>query len=169
MEYLLVDGYNIINAWTEVFNTNKDSLEECRDKLLSILSNYQGYKKINVIVVFDAYLVKGSQQKHENYDNITVVFTKENETADNYIERFVYRLGAEHVIRVATSDYLEQTIVLSKGGIRMSPRELLDEVRYTGKSERNKLMARVEKTNTIMSRIKPELFEKLDKMRKGKV
>ena len=168
MEYLLIDGYNIINAWSDVFNLRADSLEDCRDKLLTILSNYQGYKRIKVIVVFDAHLVKGSQEKHDSFDNLTVVFTKENETADNYIERFVYRQAGVHTIRVATSDYLEQTIVLSKGGVRMSPRELREEVLATSKSSKTDRLAKLEKTNTIMSNIKPELLDKLDKIRRGK-
>lgn len=168
MEYLLVDGYNIINAWTDTFNLQKESLEDCRDKLLNIMSNYQGFKKINIIVVFDAHLVKGSKEKHESFDNITVVFTKENETADNYIERFVHKMGNLHTVRVATSDYLEQTIVLSNGGIRMSPRELKEEVEKAAKGARLDLSSKPMKANDIMSRIDPELLEKLERFRRGK-
>jgi len=167
MEYLLIDGYNIINAWTDIFKIGKEPLEDCRDKLLNILSNYQGYKKIDVIVVFDAHLVKGSREKQELFDNITVVFTKENETADNYIERFVHKLGATHRIRVATSDYLEQTMVLSNGGIRMSPKELREEIGLTNKLNRIDIKKDSIKSNTIMSRIDPELLEKLEKIRRS--
>lgn len=168
MEYLIIDGYNIINAWNDIFDLRNESLEECRIKLLNILSNYQGFKKIPVIAVFDAHLVKGSQQKHEMFDNIEVVYTKENETADNYIERFVYKMGNIHTIRVATLDYLEQTIVMSKGGIRMSARELREEIESTGKNVSKRLVNNVGNPNTIMSRIDPEMCEKLEKMRRGK-
>jgi predicted RNA-binding protein with PIN domain len=168
MEYLLIDGYNIINAWTDTFDLRRESLEDCRDKLLNIMSNYQGFKKINIIVVFDAHQVKSNKTKHESFDNLTVVYTKENETADNYIERFVYKMGDEHTIRVATSDYLEQRIVLSGGGVRMSPRELKEAVEQAGRNAKQELLNKPVKANDIMSRIEPELLEKLEKFRRGK-
>lgn len=168
MEYLVVDGYNIINAWNDVFNLRKESLEDCRDKLCEMLSNYQGYKKINVIVVFDAHMVREGQIKTETYDNITIVYTKENQTADNYIERFVYTMSPEHTVRVATSDYLEQRIVLSSGGIRMSPRELKEEIKQANKNIEMILSKKPVKDNTIMSNLPPGLLEKLEKMRRGK-
>jgi predicted RNA-binding protein with PIN domain len=168
MEYLLVDGYNIINAWGDIFNVAGEPLEDCRDKLINILSNYQGYKKINVIVVFDAHMVKGSQEKLEIFDNITVVYTKENETADNYIERFVYKFGNTYTIRVATSDYLEQTMVMSSGGIRMSQRELREEINAVNNDIRVEIAGDLKKKNTIMSNIDPKLLEKLEKMRRSK-
>lgn len=168
MEYLLVDGYNIINAWGDIFNVSDEPLADSRDKLLEILSNYQGYKKINVIVVFDAHMVKGSMEKVENYDNITVVYTKENESADNYIERFVYKMGSTHTVRVATSDYLQQTMILSSGGIRMSQRELREEINAINKNIREEIAGDLKKNNTIMSNINKELLEKLEKMRRSK-
>lgn len=168
MEYLVVDGYNIINAWGDLFNLQEEPLEDCRERLLAILSNYQGYKKSNIIVVFDAHLVKGSREKQESYDNLTVVFTRENETADNYIERFVYRMGNTYTIRVATSDYLEQRMILNKGGIRMSPRELREEVLKASNNSKAESTGKAEKANTIMSRMGPEMLEKLERMRRGK-
>ena len=168
MEYLLVDGYNIINAWKDVFDLERESLEECRQKLLYILSNYEGYKRVKIIVVFDAYLVSGSKMKVEKYDNVTVVFTGENRTADNYIERFVYKLGNENTIRVATSDYVEQTMVLRVGGARMTPGELKKEIEDAHKSMikgsgRNQHNIR----NTVVSNIKPELADLLEKIRRN--
>lgn len=168
MEYLLVDGYNIINAWKDIFDFETEPLEECREKLLYILSNYEGYKKVKIIVVFDAHLVEGGKEKVESYDNIAVVFTGEKQTADNYIERFVYRYGNENIIRVATSDYLEQSIVLRNGGARMTPGELRKEI-----EDARKNMAKDSKTNqfnirnTVMSNIKPELAEILEKLRRN--
>jgi uncharacterized protein len=168
MDHLILDGYNIINAWSDIFNLKIMTLEECRDRLLHIMSDYQGYKNIKVMVVFDAHLVKGSQLKEEQFDNITVVYTKENETADNYIERFVYRMNDDYKIIVATSDYLEQTMVLSSGGVRMSARELKEEVLTTKKSMKQELLTNVEKLNTITTGADPKLVELLERMRRGK-
>lgn len=166
---MVVDGYNIINAWSDIFDLRKEPLEDYRDKLLDMLSNYQGYKNVEVIVVFDAHLVKGGQEKQEDYDKIKVVYTKENETADNFIERFVYRMAREHRIRVATSDYLEQRIILSSGGIRMSPRELKEEIKSAPNNAKTDYSKALTKNNTIMSNINAELLEKLEKMRRGKI
>jgi hypothetical protein len=168
MEYLLIDGYNIINYWTDIFKLENEPLEDCRDRLVSMVSNYQGYKKINVIVVFDSHLVKGSRGNKEKFDNITVVYTKENETADNYIERFVHKYGDIYRIRVATSDYLEQTIIFSNGGIRVSPRELRQEIEKVSSSGGKKYSKSNIKTNRLSENIKPELLEILEKMRRGK-
>jgi len=169
MEYLLVDGYNIINAWNDVFDLDRESLEECRVNLLNMLSNYEGYRKIKIIAVFDAHLVKGSQKHVEYFDNIVVVYTGENQTADNYIERFVYKYGDLHIIWVATSDYLEQAIVLKNGGVRITPRELREEVEGTHRNMTNNF-GKIKKLhkNTIISNIKPELADALEKIRRSK-
>lgn len=168
MEYLLIDGYNIINAWDDIFKLDKEPLEDIRVRFLNLLSNYQGYRKIIIIVVFDAHLVKGSLEKHEKFDNMTIVFTKENETADNYIEKFVYRASKSDIVRVVTSDYLEQTMVLSNGGFRMSPRELRKEIITASKNLSFGTSKFVQRNNTIMSNIKPELLEQLEELRRGK-
>lgn len=168
MEYLLVDGYNIINSWKDDFDLTRESLEECREKLLNILSNYEGYRKIKIIVVFDAHMVKGSTEKVEEYDNITVVYTEENQTADNYIERFVYQYGKIHTIRVATSDYLEQTIVLKHGAARMTPRELKEQVEGINKNMMREFAKKTKSgRNTLASNVDPELLKKLEQMRRG--
>ncbi|TYQ17013.1 UNVERIFIED_CONTAM: hypothetical protein Cloal_3614 [Acetivibrio alkalicellulosi] len=168
MEYLLVDGYNVINSWKDEFDLDKDTLEECRDKLLNIMSNYQGYKKINVIVVFDAYMVKGGKRKKEIFDKLKIIYTEENQTADNYIERFVYKNSKENIIRVVTSDYLEQKTVLNSGGIRMSPRELKEEIALTGKSIKEAAPDIIKKSNSIMSNVNHDLLQELEKMRRGR-
>ncbi len=168
MEYLLVDGYNVINAWRDTFNPENEPLEDCRDRLAAMLSNYQGFKKLNIMVVFDAHLVKGSIEKDYDFDNIKIIYTKENETADNYIEKFVHKFGSTHTIRVVTSDYLEQTIVLSNGGIRMSPRELRGEMDEAGKAAKPATKSNGFRTNVIEAHIKPELMEELEKMRRAK-
>ena len=127
-EYLLVDGYNIIFAWDELKALAKDNLDAARQALMDILSNYQGFKKCEVIVVFDAYRVPRGTREVTKYNNIHVVYTKEAETADTYIERATYDLGRHHRVRVATSDGLEQLIILGHGALRVSARIFKEEV-----------------------------------------
>lgn len=127
-KYLLVDGYNIIFAWDDLKELSKDNLDAARGKLLDIMSNYQGYTGETVIVVFDAYKVKNGQRSVMQYNNISVVYTKEAETADMYIEKTVHKLAKNAHITVATSDGLEQMIIMGNGACRMSARELKEEV-----------------------------------------
>ena len=119
-EYLLVDGYNIIFAWDELKAVARDNLDAARKQLKDLLSNYQGFKKSVVIVVFDAYKVKGGQGSVEKYHNIHVVYTKEAETADAFIEKATYEIGRQHRVKVATSDGPEQLIILGHGALRLS-------------------------------------------------
>ena len=128
MEYLLIDGYNIINTWRDIFDLDNDTLLENRNKFLRMLSNYQGYTNFRIVVVFDAHKVSESIGVLEKYDNIKVVYTKENQTADNFIERFVNSYRGTDVIRVATGDYLEQKTIFLKGGLRLSARELKEDM-----------------------------------------
>ena len=127
-EYLLVDGYNIIHAWDDLKRLAAQDLDGARLRLMDILSNYQGWRKCHVILVFDAYRVKGNPGSVEKYHNIHVVYTKEAETADMYIEKATYEIAREHRVRVATSDGLEQVIILGHGAQRMSARELRFEI-----------------------------------------
>ena len=127
-EYLLVDGYNIIHAWDDLKRLAAQDLDGARLRLMDILSNYQGWRKCHVILVFDAYRVKGNPGSVEKYHNIHVVYTKEAETADMYIEKTTYEIAREHRVRVATSDGLEQVIILGHGAQRMSARELRFEI-----------------------------------------
>ncbi len=127
-EYLLVDGYNIIFAWDELKRLAQEDLEAARQQLMDRLCSYQGYKKCRVILVFDAYRVKGGHRTVEPYHNITVVYTKEAETADMYIERASYDIGKKHRVRVATSDNIEQLIILGHGCLRISARAFHAEV-----------------------------------------
>ena len=128
-EYLLVDGYNIIFAWDELKALAKVNLDAAREALLEILSNYQGYRGCKTIAVFDAYKRKGGQRRHEQYHNIEVVFTKEAETADSYIEKTTYEIGKRYYVRVATSDSLEQMIILGNGAFKVSAKEFREEIR----------------------------------------
>lgn len=127
-EYLLVDGYNIIFAWEDLKELAAANIDGAREKLMDILCNYQGFKNCILILVFDAYKVKGNPGSVEQYHNIYVVYTKEAETADQYIEKTVHEIGRTDRVTVATSDHLEQVIILGQGARRMSARELLEDV-----------------------------------------
>lgn len=127
-EYLLVDGYNIIFAWDELAELAKVSLETARDRLIDILCNYRGFRQCELILVFDAYKVRGNTGSVEKIHNINVVYTKEAETADMYIEKVTRELGRKHRVRVATSDGVEQIIILGGGAIRVSAKEFYAEV-----------------------------------------
>jgi predicted RNA-binding protein with PIN domain len=127
-EYLLVDGYNIIFSWKELNDLAKENMDAARRKLMDILSNYQGYKKCILILVFDAYKVKGGSGEVQRYHNIDVVYTKEAETADQYIEKVTHDIAKDNHVIVATSDALEQLIILGKGAIRLSANDLKEEI-----------------------------------------
>ena len=135
-EYLLVDGYNIIFAWDELNALSKESLEAARHRLMDILCNYQGFKKCVLILVFDAYRVPGSPGSIEQYHNIHVVYTKEAETADMFIERVTHEIGRNRRVRVATSDGMEQIIILGHGALRVSARMFHEEVQNVEKQIR---------------------------------
>ena len=131
-EYLLVDGYNLIFAWEELKAVAQTNLDAARQLLMDLLSNYQGFKKCVVILVFDAYKVPRNVRDVEKYHNIYVVYTKEAETADTYIERATYEIGRHHQVRVATSDGAEQVIILGHGALRLSAASFKAEVEQVG-------------------------------------
>ena len=131
-EYLLVDGYNIIFAWEELKAVAQTNLDAARQLLIDLLSNYQGFKKCVVILVFDAYKVPRNVQDVFKYHNIYVVYTKEAETADTYIERTTYEIGKHHQVRVATSDGAEQLIILGHGALRLSATTFKAELERVG-------------------------------------
>ncbi len=133
-EYLLVDGYNVIFAWEDLKDLAQVSIDGARGKLLDVLCDYQGMKKCNLIVVFDAYRVQGYKTEISTYHNIHVVFTKEAETADQYIEKFAHENGKKYNVTVATSDGLEQIIIRGQGCRLLSARELKDEIERTKKT-----------------------------------
>ncbi len=141
-EYLLVDGYNIIFAWDELKELAKVSIDGARGRLLDILCNYQGMRRCEVIAVFDAYRVKGHDTEMLNYHNIHVVYTREAETADQYIERFSHENGRKYDVTVATSDGLEQVIILGQGCRLLSARELKEEIDYYSQNLRTDYLDR---------------------------
>lgn len=127
-EFMLVDGYNIIFAWDELKELAKTNIDSARDRLKDILCNYQGYKKCTLILVFDAYRVEGHREEITDYHNIHVVFTKEAETADMFIEKTVHAIGKKYQVTVATSDGLEQVIIMGQGAKRLSALGLKEEI-----------------------------------------
>ncbi len=146
-EYLLVDGYNVIFAWEELTELARENLDSARQRLMDILCNYQGYVRCRLILVFDAYRVRGGHGEVQKYHNIHVVYTREAETADMYIEKVSHELGRKYHVTVATSDALEQLIVIGQGAVRISSRELKEEVEhvtrrrleeYTGRQQSGK-------------------------------
>lgn len=141
-EYLLVDGYNIIFAWDDLKSVAQDNLDAAREILINRLCNYCGYRQCKLILVFDAYKVKGNPGSVEKVHNINVVYTKEAETADAYIERVTHEIGRKHRVRVATSDNLEQIIILGNGATRVSANAFQKEVEDTEKEIRQYLERR---------------------------
>ena len=149
-EYLLVDGYNIIFAWDDLNELARYNIESARGKLMDILSNYQGYKKMTLILVFDAYKVKGNQGEVGMYHNIHVVYTKEAETADQYIEKTVHRIGHNGNVTVASSDGLEQIIIMGAGAHRLSARDLRTEIEHTNGQIRENYLEKEQKTKSYL-------------------
>lgn len=164
-EYLFIDGYNIVNQWS-YFKEISKNIDESRSKLIELLIEYQAYKGIKVIVVFDAHLVKGSLEKREKVEGIEVVYTKENETADSYIEKQLDKIGRYERVQVATSDNFIQQIVLARGGTRISAREMIVEIQNTKKDIRAKTDIPRQKGTNIDQIIDSETLNKLEKIRR---
>ena len=175
--YLLVDGYNIIFSWEMLRELSKVNIESARNLLMDVLCDYQGFNGCTLILVFDAYRVEGGQERVFNYHNIHVVFTKEAETADQYIEKTVHKIGKKADVTVATSDALEQVIIYGQGARRMAARELLEEVELT----REKVLERIEKRpgstqkqltendhNYLFDHLPEELVSYMEEVRLGK-
>lgn len=163
-----MDGYNIINAWDNLREESELSLEAARWKLIEIMLEYQAYKNINVIIVFDAHFVKNSMEKHEFYSDLEIVFTKEFESADNYIERYVASLPKDYNVKVATSDMTEQFLVLGLGATRVSARELKDEVIEMKRSMNEDYISRnVYNKNLLGHSLDFNILQKLEKIRRN--
>ncbi|MBS6174909.1 MAG: NYN domain-containing protein [Clostridiales bacterium] len=169
-DFLLVDGYNIIHAWDELRELMEDvSLESARVKLIDTLSNYKGVQKATIIVVFDAYLVKGNPGSVSKYHNIYVVYTKEAETADHYIERVVTSMPKHYRVRVATTDGLEQIIISGQGAVRMSAKELHNQVHQAETELRRQYIEnRPPKNNMLADNLDEEAFNWLENLRRQK-
>lgn len=159
-EYLLVDGYNIIFAWDQLKELAKVNMDSAREALIEILANYQGYKNCHVIVVFDAYKIKGGERRFEKHDNIDVVYTKEAETADMYIEKAAHEKSRDYLVRVATSDRLEQMIIIGNGAFKISADEFRLEVEKAD-MEISKFIEELNRKNKIDNRNGIEIPQEL--------
>lgn len=168
-EYLLVDGYNIIFAWEELRELAQKDVAAAREKLLDILSNYQGYRKSVVIVVFDAYKVEGGKGESLEYKNLYVVYTKEAETADQYIEKTVHAIGKKYQVTVATSDALEQIIIMGQGAGRMSAEGLREAIEETEEELRTTYLNKEKgDKNYLFQDISKDLAVEMEAVRLGK-
>ncbi|MBU5311768.1 NYN domain-containing protein [Tissierella carlieri] len=163
-EYLFVDGYNIVNSWERFSQLKKEHLEEARNELIEIMTEYKYYSGIEVIIVFDAHLVKGNYGAEENYNDLKVVYTKENETADQYIEKKLDEIGRIKRVRVATSDWMEQQIVFGRGGTRISARELEMEIFNEKKLIKRKSTTENKKNDLLLGRLDEETIKKLNNL-----
>ncbi len=167
-EYLIVDGYNMIGAWPELRKLKDISLEEARDKLISMLADYRAYSGMNTIVVFDAHQVPGLGGKYRQ-NGLNIQFTKEKETADECIERLVAELShRRRQIYVATSDYVEQNVTFGQGALRIAARELLLNIKEGQKEIRQKVdEGKTVKQSTFEARLSKDLLRILEKWRRG--
>lgn len=168
INYILVDGYNVINAWKELKAIMSDSLEDARHMLIGMLHDFAAYSGSKIIVVFDAHYTKGGIEKHEKHGNIDIIYTKEGESADVYIERNVVELSKKALVAVITSDYLEQRITLQMGGIRITPNEFLIDIKRSKKKISEKTnISYIDKKNTLEDYVDKDIMEKLEKMRRN--
>lgn len=168
-EYLLVDGYNIIFSWEELRELSEKDIGAARGKLADILSNYQGYRKCTLILVYDAYKVEGNPGEVMKYHNIYIVYTKEAETADQYIEKTVRRIAKDAAVTVATSDGLEQVIILGQGANRMAAPGLKEEIERTLAEVRGEHLGKKGSVgNYLFDYLDEETAEEMEKVRLGK-
>ncbi|WP_411679958.1 NYN domain-containing protein [Clostridium thailandense] len=169
MKNIFVDGYNVINSWPELKNTKDYSLESARQQLIEIISNYAAYRGYKVFVVFDAHMVNGSIEKKEKFsENVIVVFTKEGDTADNFIERMINQVGRKFEVCVVTSDSLEQQIVFQRGATRMSSIEFYHEIKGIETKIRNRIDKNYSlKKHRLEDIVKKNILYKLEKIRRS--
>ncbi|CEK34457.1 NYN domain-containing protein [Paraclostridium sordellii] len=168
--YLIIDGYNIINAWDDLKHIAIDDLDAAREKLINIIIEYAEFSGQKAIVVFDAYNVKNSMEKVEKRKYITVVYTREHQTADSYIEKLMTSLSKYDVIKVATNDYAEQQIILGKGASRLSARELkldVEEAKTKMKSKQITSERKIQR-NWLEDRLDEETLSKLENIRRNR-
>ncbi|MCP3742226.1 NYN domain-containing protein [Rossellomorea sp. BNER] len=167
MNILLVDGYNIIGAWPELNELKTKDLSASRDRLVERMAEYQGYTGYKVIVVFDAYYVQGMSRKYNNY-KVEVIFTRENETADERIEKLAIELNnIKTQIHVATSDFTEQWVIFGQGALRKSARELLNEVETIDNKIKRNVRKTVDKKPSSKISLSAEVAEIFEKWRRG--
>lgn len=169
MRIIFVDGYNVINNWPNLYQAKNISYEAARQQLIDTLQNYATYKGHKVILVFDAHMVKGAIEKKDRMGNLVVVFTKEGETADSYIEKAVNDIGRKSDISVVTSDSLEQQVVFQRGATRKSSIEFYYEINGVENNIRSKVKkTHSQKRNLLEDMVDKEIMEKLEKIRRSR-
>lgn len=169
MVILVVDGYNIIGAWEELKRLKEKEIGQARDRLIEIMAEYQAYSGHKVIIVFDAYYVKGIASKLKQY-KVDIIFTKEKETADECIERLIKKIkNIKTQVYVATSDYAEQRTIFGQGALRKSARELLIEISDTRREIEASIEVHKNEQSTSKIRLNQEILEKFEKMRRGEM
>ena len=170
MKLVFVDGYNVLNSWPNLKTDKEYTFDGTREKLIDIMHNYGSYSDCKVILVFDGYKVAGNREKKEDKNkNLTIIFTKDGQTADSYIEKEVHNVGRKYEVYVVTSDWMEQQTIFQRGAIRMSSLEFYNEVMKTEKnirikSEKNKNPNK----NHLQDNIDNEVLKKLEDMRRSK-
>jgi len=170
-KYLLVDGYNIINAWDDLKTISKTDLDNSRERLIDIIIEYAEFTGSIAIVVFDAYNVKKSRENIEKRQNVTIVYTKEHQTADSYIESYINQLSKYDDVKVATNDYAEQQIILGKGASRISARELkldVDKIKEKIKEKNTNGVHKKIQRNWLEERLDKETLSKLENIRRNR-
>ena len=165
--FVIIDGYNVIYAWNELRELANENIDSARDKLIDIICNYQGAKCVNVIVVFDAYRLKGFIGEEKTINNIKIVFTKEDETADAYIERLAHSMGRKYDVTVVTSDGLEQLTALSQGCRILSATELKTEIEMANAVLKEKMSDNIIEKNYLLDNISDEVAQFIDKIKES--
>ncbi len=169
MRTIFVDGYNVVNSWPDLKAIKEYSYESARQKLIDDLQNYSSYTGYKIILVFDAHKVPGSIEKKEKSGNLTIVFTKDGETADSYIERYVNNIGRKIEVMVVTSDSLEQQVTFQRGATRMSSLEFYHETKAVENAIKKKAdKVKVNQRHLIEDRIEKSVLEKLEKIRRSR-
>lgn len=170
MKIIFVDGYNVLNSWPNLKQDKNEDFYGSRQKLVNILHNYVSFNDCKIIVVFDGYKVAGNlEKKEEIYKNLSMVFTKDGETADSYIEKEVHNLGRKYEVYVVTSDSLEQQTIFQRGAVRVSSIEFYNEVvetekRIHKKTEKNKIPSK----NHLQDNIDNDVLKKLEEIRRSR-
>ncbi len=169
MKIVFIDGYNVLNSWPNLKEGRNDSFDGRRQKLINILHNYGVYSGSKVILVFDGHRVIGNiENKEEINGNLSIIFTKDGETADSYIERNVHEVGRKYEVYVVTSDWLEQQTIFQRGAVRISSLEFYNEVLDTEKNIRTKTeKVSISNKNHLQDNIDGEILKKLEEMRRS--
>lgn len=169
MKFIFVDGYNVVNSWSNLKKDKEISLDSARQRLIDILHNYGAINECKVILVFDGYKVSGNlENKYEHNKNLTVIFTRDGETADAYIERAVNELGRRFEVYVVTSDWLEQQTIFQRGAVRISSVEFYNLVFKTSEDiKKNAKKLDVSNKNSLQDNIDEEVLRKLEAIRRS--